>query len=123
MMPAIPSPFTERIESVHEIAELMHAIGRWMLIVLISLHVLAVLKHAFVDRDGVMRRMLADESPSARGRLPKRATVLVQPGAARLEARKTARFTCAQQRREWFISRVRRLHAQRGNRARRTAPG
>lgn len=56
---AIPSPFTERIESVHEIAELMHAIGRWMLIVLISLHVLAVLKHAFVDRDGVLRRMLA----------------------------------------------------------------
>lgn len=56
---AIPSPFAARNQGVHEIAELLHAIGRWMLIVLISLHVLATLKHVFVDRDGVLRRMLA----------------------------------------------------------------
>lgn len=56
---AVPSPFAERNQGIHEIAEFMHAVGRWMLIALISLHVLAVLKHVFVDRDGVLRRMLA----------------------------------------------------------------
>lgn len=55
---SIPSPFAERNGSVHEIAEIMHAIGRWMLIALISLHVVGALKHALIDRDGVMRRML-----------------------------------------------------------------
>jgi cytochrome b561 len=56
---AIPGPFAERNEGVHEIAEVLHAIGRWMLIVLISVHVLGALKHVVIDRDGVMRRMLA----------------------------------------------------------------
>jgi cytochrome b561 len=56
---AIPSPFAERNEGVHEIAGFFHAIGRWMLIVLIGVHVLGALKHALINRDGVMRRMLA----------------------------------------------------------------
>jgi cytochrome b561 len=56
---AIPSPFAERNEGVHEFAEVMHAIGRWMLIVFIGLHVLGVAKHMFIDRDGVLERMLA----------------------------------------------------------------
>jgi len=56
---SIPSPFAERNEAVHEIAEVMHAIGRWSLVVLISLHVLGALKHAMIDRDGIFRRMLA----------------------------------------------------------------
>jgi cytochrome b561 len=56
---SIPSPFAERNESIHEIAELMHAVGRWALIVFIGLHVLGALKHVFIDRDGIMRRMLA----------------------------------------------------------------
>ena len=56
---AIPSPFAERNQSVHEIAEVMHAIGRWALIGAISLHVLGALKHAMIDRDGVLQRMLA----------------------------------------------------------------
>jgi len=55
---SIPSPFAERNQGVHEFAELLHAIGRWSLIVLGSLHVLAVLKHTFIDKDGVLRRML-----------------------------------------------------------------
>jgi cytochrome b561 len=37
----------------------MHAVGRWALIVFIGLHVLGALKHVFIDRDGIMRRMLA----------------------------------------------------------------
>ena len=56
---AIPSPFVERNQGVHEIAETLHAIGRWALIVFIGLHVLGALKHVFIDRDGVLRRMLA----------------------------------------------------------------
>lgn len=56
---ALPSPFAESNESVHEAAEIMHAIGRWMLIGLIALHVVGALKHALVDRDGVLHRMLA----------------------------------------------------------------
>lgn len=56
---SIPTPFAERNEGVHELAEIMHAIGRWALFVLISVHVLGALKHALIDRDGIMRRMLA----------------------------------------------------------------
>lgn len=56
---AIPSPFAERNEGVHELAEVLHAIGRWMLIVLIGVHVLGVVKHVFIDRDGTLERMLA----------------------------------------------------------------
>lgn len=56
---SIASPFAERNDAVHEVAEILHAIGRWALIGAISLHVLGALKHALVDRDGVMRRMLA----------------------------------------------------------------
>lgn len=56
---SIPSPFAERNEGVHEIAEVMHAIGRWAIVAFLSLHVIGALKHAFIDRDGVLRRMLA----------------------------------------------------------------
>lgn len=53
----LPSPF-ERNESAHELAEQAHAVGRYMLYVLIPLHVLGAAKHAFLDRDGVLMRML-----------------------------------------------------------------
>lgn len=56
---SIPSPFAERNQGIHEIAELLHAIGRWALIGAISLHVLGALKHVMIDRDGVLKRMLA----------------------------------------------------------------
>ena len=56
---SIPSPFAERNQGVHELAELLHAIGRWTLVSAISLHVLGALKHAIIDRDGVLKRMLA----------------------------------------------------------------
>jgi len=35
----------------------IHSITTWVLVVLISLHVLAGLKHLFIDRDGVFQRM------------------------------------------------------------------
>lgn len=56
---ALPSPFAERNQGIHEIAETLHAIGRWALVGAISLHVLGALKHVMIDRDGVLRRMLA----------------------------------------------------------------
>lgn len=60
---AIPSPFAERNQSVHEFAELIHAIGRWALVGAISLHVLGALKHVIIDRDGVLKRMLVPAKP------------------------------------------------------------
>lgn len=59
---AIPSPFAERHEGAHEFAELLHAIGRWSIIVLGSLHILAVVKHTFIDKDGVLQRMLTPQA-------------------------------------------------------------
>lgn len=56
---SIASPFAERNDAIHEFAEVLHAIGRWALIGAITLHVLGALKHALVDRDGVLKRMLA----------------------------------------------------------------
>lgn len=56
---SIPSPFAERNQGAHEIAEVIHAIGRWTIIGALALHVLGALKHAMIDRDGVLRRMLA----------------------------------------------------------------
>lgn len=54
----LPSPFAERNDAVHGAAEQAHAIGRFMLYVLIPLHVLGALKHLMIDRDGVFMRML-----------------------------------------------------------------
>ncbi|MBL8531584.1 MAG: cytochrome b [Hyphomonadaceae bacterium] len=56
---AIPTPFAVRNEGVHELAETLHAVGRWAIIALLSAHVLATLKHAMIDRDGVLQRMLS----------------------------------------------------------------
>ena len=56
---SIPSPFAERNQGAHEIAEVIHAIGRWTIVGALTLHVLGTLKHAMIDRDGVLQRMLA----------------------------------------------------------------
>jgi cytochrome b561 len=60
---AIPGPFAERNQGVHEIAELLHGIGRWAIVGALTLHVLGALKHVMIDRDGVLRRMLAPAKP------------------------------------------------------------
>ena len=62
-MIALPSPFGGRNHDMHEIADAMHLIGRWMLFVLIPVHVLAALKHEFVDRDGVLMQMFEPGRP------------------------------------------------------------
>ncbi len=60
---SIPSPFAVRINSIHEIAEMAHTVGRWSLVVLISLHILGAMKHLFLDQDGLFERIFA---PGAR---------------------------------------------------------
>lgn len=55
---SIPSPFAARNEAVHELAEILHAIGRWTIIVFGTLHIAAVVKHA-IDKQPVLQRMLA----------------------------------------------------------------
>lgn len=60
---SIPSPFAARNETVHEIAETLHAIGRWALIGFIGLHILGAIKHVVLDENGSFR-MLA---PPKRG--------------------------------------------------------
>jgi cytochrome b561 len=69
---SIPSPFAEKHNDIHEIADLMHTVGRWALVVLIALHILAALKHLVLDRDGLFKRMIAPgarlkETPPATG--------------------------------------------------------
>lgn len=55
---SIPSPFTERHRDWHEVLETAHNIGRWTLEIVLPIHILAALKHAIIDRDGVLMRML-----------------------------------------------------------------
>jgi cytochrome b561 len=56
---AIPSPFAARNHGVHEVAEQIHFVGRWLLFIVIPIHVLGALKHAMLDSDGVLMQMLA----------------------------------------------------------------
>src|SRR6185312_13498146 len=60
---SIPSPFAARADSIHEIAEVLHTVGRWSLVVLISLHILGAMKHLFLDQDGLFERIFV---PGAR---------------------------------------------------------
>ncbi|GAA4024534.1 cytochrome b [Actimicrobium antarcticum] len=53
---ALPRVFTAN----HDLAEVffsIHSVIAWILVALISLHVLAALKHLLVDKDGVFQRM------------------------------------------------------------------
>ena len=54
---SIPSPFAARNEGVHEFAELMHAIGRWAIVGLLSLHILGALKHVMMDENSEFRML------------------------------------------------------------------
>ncbi|MBY0563984.1 MAG: cytochrome b/b6 domain-containing protein [Hyphomonadaceae bacterium] len=55
---SLPSPFAERHDGVHEAAEVAHAVGRLLILVLLPLHVLGALKHLMLNRDGVFTRIL-----------------------------------------------------------------
>jgi cytochrome b561 len=55
---SVPGPFSGRNRDLHETLETLHGIARWPIVILIALHVLGALKHAMIDRDGVLKRML-----------------------------------------------------------------
>ncbi len=48
----------DRSETVHEIAETFHVAGATVILVAFGLHVLGVLKHLLINRDGTFRKML-----------------------------------------------------------------
>lgn len=58
----IPSPLTPN-HDLHEALETVHAATRWPIVGLISLHALGAVKHAMLDRDGVLQRMLIAGRP------------------------------------------------------------
>jgi len=65
---ALPRVF----EASHDLAEAFfeaHSFTAWILVVLVSLHVLAGLKHLLIDKDGVFQRMWFARRPTT-GHLP-----------------------------------------------------
>lgn len=55
---ALPSPFPVKVEWLHEGAEFLHKLAPNMLWPLLALHVLGALKHAVIDKDSTLRRIL-----------------------------------------------------------------
>jgi cytochrome b561 len=53
---SIPSPFAKS-ELWHDRMEVLHGWTAWVLIYAIGLHLLAVIKHQFIDRDNILARM------------------------------------------------------------------
>ena len=54
---AIPSPLLA-MRNLHPLLEGTHTIAAYAIFPLVALHILGALKHALIDRDGVVRRML-----------------------------------------------------------------
>ena len=60
-------PLPDLLSKNKEIADLikpLHGYAAWALVVLAALHIAAALKHHFVDRDGLLNRMLPARSAS-----------------------------------------------------------
>lgn len=54
----IPSPFPERVNWLHEGLEIVHAYAPNVFWPLLVLHVVGAAKHLFVDKDGLVERMV-----------------------------------------------------------------
>ena len=54
---SVPSPLSAS-RSLHELMEETHEISGQLFVPLVVLHVLGALKHAFIDRDAIMNRMI-----------------------------------------------------------------
>lgn len=57
-----PLPWISPDKSLAEIMESSHGIIAWVLIVFILLHIAGALKHHFIDKDNIFRRMLSEKS-------------------------------------------------------------
>ena len=65
---ALPS-WSKEQPALKELASIVHLVASWVLVVALTLHVLGTAKHAWIDRNGLLQRML----PARRMR-PSRAT-------------------------------------------------
>ena len=54
-MPRLPVP---QSEGLHEVSGSIHGAGGWPILVLWALHAGAALKHQFLDKDGLLHRMI-----------------------------------------------------------------
>jgi cytochrome b561 len=52
-------PGFEKVESVQKTARALHGLVPYAFVALILVHILAALKHMFIDKDGTVRRMLS----------------------------------------------------------------
>lgn len=57
----------ERDEAVHELAEAVHEIGFWVLLVLVAAHAIAAFHHHLFREDDTLRRMLPTRGASRTG--------------------------------------------------------
>ncbi len=57
-----PLPWIEPNKSLAKLMAESHEIIAWILIAFITLHVLGALKHHFIDKDNVLKRMLPGKS-------------------------------------------------------------
>jgi len=58
----LPAPFVPTNKALHHFAGEVHEVTAYLLITLISLHILAALKHHFINKDNVLRRMWTQKS-------------------------------------------------------------
>lgn len=54
----LPAPFVSPNKALQDFAGDVHEVLGWFLIFLIAVHVLAALKHHFIDHDNVLKRMM-----------------------------------------------------------------
>jgi len=54
----IPFPGIAKSKSLMEVMALTHYVISWCIIALVSIHILAALKHHFVDKDTILKRMM-----------------------------------------------------------------
>lgn len=57
-IPALELPHLPVSEGAGEILEFIHGRGAWAILILLALHAGAALKHQFMDRDGLLGRMV-----------------------------------------------------------------
>lgn len=57
------APWGSDDKAIYALFNQTHKLAAWLLVALIVLHVLAVLKHALIDRDGILARMGLRKAP------------------------------------------------------------
>ena len=50
-------PMAFKDKEIYDILQGIHSLTAWILVTLVIVHILAAIKHAAIDRDGVLKRM------------------------------------------------------------------